>query len=251
MRPGDGGLGDGHHRFAVQGGMNALPKHLAAALVDLGVQIQTGVQVTAVAVVEDGWQVQAVGGGPWRCRCLVLTAPAPQALALLAPSAAGRGAALDDGDREALQRIAYAPCLCALCAIDGRVWLPAPGAVQRPQADISWIADNQRKGISPYAPVFTLHGSPAWSAAHSQEPDEALLESFRGGLDEWASGKIEYREIQIKRWRYALPVVLHPQPFLRAGGLPPLYFGGGAVGSPRIEGAALSGLAIGARVWGL
>ena len=50
---------------------------------------------------------------------------------------------------------------------------------------------------------------------------------------------------QLKRWRYSIPTALHPDPFLKAGDLPPLYFGGDAFGGPRIEGAALSGMAIG------
>ena len=53
------------------------------------------------------------------------------------------------------------------------------------------------------------------------------------------------RAAEIKRWRYALPTILHPQPYLRAQGYPPLFFGGDGFGSPRIEGAVLSGLAIG------
>jgi predicted NAD/FAD-dependent oxidoreductase len=127
------------------------------------------------------------------------------------------------------------------------VWLPAPGAVQRPSADIAWIADNQRKGISPYAAVFTLHGGSAWSAAHFTDPDEALRDTFCAALDEWASGgSVHMHEMQIKRWRYALPVVLHPQPYLRAEGLPPLYFGGDGFGAPRVEGAVQSGLEIAA-----
>ena len=63
--------------------------------------------------------------------------------------------------------------------VDGSVWLPAPGAVQRPHDQISWIADNQRKGISPAATVLTLHGSPGWSAAHYDDADSALISAFR------------------------------------------------------------------------
>lgn len=232
---------DGHARYAVHGGMNSLAQFLVGQLAQQGVQVETGVQATAAAPSENGWQMQDDSGRIWRSHSLVLTAPVPQSLALLAAA----GVTLPSDQQAALQAIAYAPCLCALCWAEGTVWLPAPGAVQRPQADIAWIADNQRKGISPYAPIFTLHASPAWSAAHFEDPDEALLETFCTALSQWtAGGKLQNREVQIKRWRYALPTVLHPERCLRVENLPPLYFGGDAFGSPRIEGAVLSGLAV-------
>lgn len=241
----DGSLGpealnDGHPRYAVQGGMNSLPKYLAGELLRQGVRIETNVRVMGVTHDRDHWRVHDDTGRLWRSRSLVLTPPAPQSLALLAG-----GVVLPPNQQAALQSIRYAPCLCALCSAAGAVWLPAPGAVQRPQADITWIADNQRKGISPYAAVFTLHAGPAWSAVHYDAPDEVLLDKFCAALNEWTTDKLHHRDMQIKRWRYALPTVLHPAPYLRAGGLPPLYFGGDAFGLPRVEGAVLSGLAVG------
>ncbi len=242
----DGSLGgaaanDGHPRYAAHGGMNSLAQHLAAALSHQGVPVVTGAQVVAAAPDGEGWSVRDDSGRVWRSHSLVLTAPVPQSLAVLAAG----GVTLESHQQRALQAVTYAPCLCALFWVDDTVWLPAPGAVQRPQADIAWIADNQRKGISPYAPVFTLHASPAWSAAHFDDPDEALLAAFCAALSEWtSSGKFQSREVQIKRWRYALPTTVHGERWLAAAGLPPLYFGGDAFGSPRIEGAVLSGLAI-------
>ena len=45
--------------------------------------------------------------------------------------------------------------------------------------------------------------------------------------------------------RYALPTQLNPAPYLFDTQTAPIYFGGDAFGSSRVEGAALSGLAIG------
>ena len=234
---------DGHARYAVHGGMNSLPKHLAAELGRQGGTIATNIKAIRTLPEEAGWSVQDDSGHTWRSRSLVLTPPAPQSLALMAAG----GVALPPQQHAALAAITYAPCLCALCWVEGTVWLPAPGAMQRPGADIAWIADNQRKGISPYAPIYTLHGGPAWSAAHYEDSDETLKETFCAALNEWTnSGKVFVRETQIKRWRYALPVTLHPEPYLRAAGLPPLFFGGDGFGAPRVEGAVLSGLKIAA-----
>jgi predicted NAD/FAD-dependent oxidoreductase len=147
-----------------------------------------------------------------------------------------------------LARIAYAPCLCGLFWLEGALALPAPGALQRPGADISWVADNQAKGISPDATLITVHASPAYSQANYDAPDEELLATFQAALQPFTAGRVQTHAVQLKRWRYALPTVIHPDRFLQAQGLPPLLFGGDAFGHPRIEGAALSGLAMGERI---
>jgi hypothetical protein len=235
-----GAMGDGHPRYAVRSGMNALPKHLAAEYSLQGVQIVTSVKVVAVTQAQGTWTVSADDGQAWRGRSLILTPPAPQSRDLLATS----GVELTADDSRALAAITYAPCLCAMLLVNGSVWLPAPGAVQRPHDAIAWIADNQRKGISPAATVLTLHGSPGWSAAHYDDPDGELIAAFRAALAPWITGSDLLGSAEIKRWRFALPTVLHPEPYLRPGGLPPLYLGGDGFASPRVEGAALSGLAI-------
>ncbi len=48
---------DGHPRYAVRDGMNAMAKHLAAQLVKRkGVDIQTGVTVASIAQAGEGWE---------------------------------------------------------------------------------------------------------------------------------------------------------------------------------------------------
>ena len=50
-------------------------------------------------------------------------------------------------------------------------------------------------------------------------------------------------EISLARWRYSWVTTLHPDPCLVASYDPPLLFCGDAFGQPKVEGAALSGLA--------
>ena len=247
-----GAVGDGHPRYAVRSGMNALPKHLAALHRAKGAEILTGAKVASAAHTEATWVVTTDDGQVWYSRSLVLTPPVPQSLGILDAG----GVKLAANERQALAAVTYAPCLCAMLQVDGSVWLPAPGAVQRPHDDVAWIADNQRKGISPAATVLTLHGSPGWSAAHYGDSDEELISAFRTALNPWLeprsqsgpksapAGSELLGAAEVKRWRYALPTVLHPESYLRPAGVPPLYLGGDGFGLPRVEGAALSGLAI-------
>lgn len=225
---------DGHPRYAITNGFTAVPKHLAHNL-----DVRTGVRLTQVTNVSSGWQAIDAHGTRYAGRALLLTPPVPQSLALLDAGAV----TLVPDDRAALERIAYAPCICGMFWVEGEVDLPEPGALQRPGAPISWIADNQRKGISPAARLITVHAAPDYSRELYALPDAEKLAAVRAALEPLLAPGATIREAQLQRWRYALPTVTHLERALVAADLPPLAFAGDAFNGPRVEGAALSGLA--------
>jgi hypothetical protein len=226
---------DGHPRYAVHGGMNALTRYLAGELTDQA-EIRVNTTLTSLTPDDDGWWATDSAGEVYRAKALLLTPPVPQALALV-------GNALTEHDRATLERITTAPCLCGMFKIEGETTLPAPGAVQRPDGEITWIADNQRKGISPAARIVTVHAGPVYSKLIYDWPEADVLDRMEEELTQWLApaARIVYREY--KRWRYALPTLLHPERTLLAAGVPPLAFAGDAFREARVEGAALSGLA--------
>jgi renalase len=230
-----GAEGEGYPRYAIRGGMNALAKHLAQ-----GLDVTTNVRIDALHPAGDGWQAVAEDGRIFTADRVILTAPVPQSLAMLEKG----GTALHPEDRAALERIVYAPCVAGIFHVEGNVHLPEPGALQQPGAPIAWVADNQRKGISPNARLITVHAGPTLSQAlWETDPDTALDELRTQGLHLFLDPAARILSAQIKRWLYALPEVIHPAPYLLAQDLPPLLCAGDAFGSPRMEGAALSGLA--------
>lgn len=230
---------DGHARYAIRDGMNELAKHLAR-----GLDVRSNICLVSVSQTEDGWQVTTDQGGSMRAGALILTPPVPQSLMLID---AGK-VLLQSQDREILESISYEPCLTAMFKIEGSVNLPPPGAVQRLKAPISWIADNQRKGISPNALVVTAQASPAYSRQLWEVADDKVISAFRVDLMPFLGTRTRIVEAELKRWRYSMPVNHYPEKYLRAEGLPPLFFAGDAFGGPRIEGAFLSGLAAGAEL---
>lgn len=233
----DGSLGeatDGHPRYAVHGGMNALTRYLASEVADRA-DIRVNVTLTSIVADETGWWATDSSGEVYRAKALLMTPPVPQSLALV-------GNSLTPEDRAALERITIAPCLCGMFKIEGETTLPTPGALQHPDGEITWIADNQRKGISPNARIITVHAGPAYSQLIYDWPEADVLDRMQEELEQWLApeARIVYREY--KRWRYALPTVRHPERSLVAEAVPLLVFAGDAFMEARVEGAVLSGL---------
>jgi predicted NAD/FAD-dependent oxidoreductase len=241
----DGSLGTtpatGYPRYAAQGGMQALAAHLAA---DLPVQINT--RIVSIMPGGTGWTATDSSGGIYHAGALILTPPIPLALGLLDHDAAP----LSFATRTILEHVDYTPCLSGLFWLNGNIHLPEPGAVQRPNATITWIADNRRKGISPGATLVTVHAGPDYSRQYWDRPDTEALNALATALQLFKDYRTEIAQAHLDHWRYAMPITTYRERYLAADGLPPLVFAGDAFGGPRVEGAALSGLAAAEHVAG-
>ncbi len=231
---GEGG-NDGHPRYRGSEGMTSIPKFLAANL-----DVRTGEKVLELQQVDEGWRAVCGSGLSISAGASVITAPAPQALAL----AQSGGYELDRDVREALERIVYDPCLAVMALLSESAGIPAPGGVQIKDEPLDWIGDNRQKGISEQ-PALTVHGGPNWSREHYEDPEDDVtaklisLASNQLGTDLSAL----VRETSLHRWRYSWVTESHPEPYLATPDGPPLVFCGDGFGQPKVEGAALSGLA--------
>jgi renalase len=220
---------DPYPRYVGVGAMTAVPKHLAQRL-----NVRVSARVTQVHQSEAGdWQVETEGGEQFQAQHLLMTAPLPQTLALLPPLP----------PLEGLQQIQYSPCLAVMVVLpecDFR--LPAPGGLKIDSEPLAWIAQNDLKGLSSAQPALTLHAGPETSTALWDAPEEeviaTLLQAARQQFEiPWAPVAQ-----QVMRWRYAFPKNPHSQLFVQPA--PGLWLAGDAFGGGRVEGAALSGLAV-------
>lgn len=227
---------DGHPRYAVRGGMHALARHLAE-----GLDVRLRATLTAIAQQGAGWLVQDDRDQRYSTRALLLTPPVPAILPLLHAAGIPRA----EADNTALNMIHFAPCLAGIFWIDGAVQLPEPGALQQPDAAITWIADNQRKGLSPDATLITVHAGTATSDSLWSQSDAEVLAVLESALRQHTAEDAHIVQQDLIRWRYAQPLALYPARYLQLADLPPLIFAGDAFGGPRVEGAALSGIAAG------
>jgi renalase len=225
---------DRQPRYAIRGGMVALAEHLAA-----GLDINLNTRLTIVALNGDGWLARDEKGQTYTASALLLTPPVPLSLKMLT---AGQ-VVLSAADHMALENLEYDPCLTGLFRVEGPVYLPEPGAVQRPNAPITWIADNRRKGLSPDTTLITVQASAEYSRQIWHLPDWEALVALEAGLRQFKDPATQIIESRLERWLYSVPVRPYPNRCLHSINLPSLVFAGDSFGSPRVEGAALSGLA--------
>jgi renalase len=228
--PGKPYMPDGHPRYIGSPGMTALAKHLAR-----GLDVRTGIRAAAVSGYPDRWKVILEHGEALDAGALILTPPMPQSLALLDSG----GVALECAQRAALQSLTYEPCIALLVTLKGPSRIPEPGGLQNPGNGIAWMADNQRKGISPEATGVTIHADADFSRQYWERDDETVQQTLLAAAQEWLGAPALLREV--KRWRYAKPEAVYPEPCLMTHSRPPLILAGDIFGGPRVEGAFLSG----------
>lgn len=225
---------DGFPRYCGTKGMRSIIDDLAK-----GLDVRTGVNVTALNGKKGSYTLKLGNGEEWNADAVVLTAPVPQALGLLATG----GLKLADTDRKLLEQVDYSPCLTVLAVLDA----PSSGLTEwgglRVQGEyIDWIADNHLKGISGACAV-TIQAMPEFSRERWAEDDDAiaarLLDNAKALL------LAQAKAWRVMRWKLAKPLAVHPFTHVAAAGAPTCVLAGDGFQGYRVEGAAISGMEAG------
>ena len=226
---------DGHPRYRGSRGMTSIPKYLAR-----GLDVRTGERAVRVDASAGGWEVACESGLRLEASALLLAMPVPQALAL----ATSGDYRLPASASQQLEAVSYGPCFALMVLLDGPADVPGPGGMQIKGEPLDWIGDNQRKGISDL-PAITIHAGPEWSSAHFEDDEADVTRRLISFASDHLGTDLSTRVIEssLARWRYSWVTDTHPEPFLAASDNPALLFCGDAFGQPKVEGAALSGLA--------
>ncbi|MEO1057319.1 MAG: FAD-dependent oxidoreductase [Actinomycetota bacterium] len=218
---------DGHPRYVATSGMNSLAKDLAT-----GLDVRCPVMAFAVRASEHGCDVVLDDATVIEGDGVVLTTPLPQAFSLLADSPIELDRSVFHAD--------YDRTIALLAVLDGPPDVGPLGGRQAPDDDVAFVADNQRKGVSD-VPALTLHAAAEWSDAHWDDDIDALAAQ----LEELAMpylGAASIIDRQVKKWRFATPRAVYPEPcWTTLDGR--LVLAGDAFAGPRVEGAHNSGLA--------
>lgn len=210
----------GPMRWAAPGALRSLVEELAGPL-DVRRAAVTGVARTDAGLSVDGRPAAAV----------VLAMPDPQAVPLL-------GEGLESVAKHLTR--AWDPVLALVARFETRAW-QLEGAFVNGDDDLAWVADDgRRRGDD--APVLVAHSTSARAARHLDDPDaaaplltQALMRVL--GLD------VAPVHTLVKRWSLAKPAGARDTAYLLDDRL--LGVCGDGWGSPKVEGAYLSGRRLG------
>lgn len=219
---------DGHPRYVGSKGMSGIAKHLASTL-----DVRVNQLVFGLEIDNESYIVITDDGVRHSCDAVILTAPIPQSFSLLF------GAGIDIPQE--MRSIDYDRTLGLLAVLDSpNHSVATPGGLQNPDEVFSFIGDNSAKGISA-APALTFHANPAWSLAHFDDEVAHVHALLTEAAQPWL-GDAHIIDSQVKKWRFATPQKVWPEPCWQVPDHR-IVLAGDAFAGPKMEGAALSGLA--------
>ena len=218
-----------HPRWVAHQGMNSLPKHIAKNL-----DVYLSKEVIKLSYNHQKWTAFCQDGTDYSGIHLLITTPTPQTTRLLETT----HFPLPSNMQHALQNIRYEKGLSILLRLKDPSGLPEPGGIKYDHPKISWIADNQMKGIS-NLPALTIHttsdfATATWEYTHD-EKIELILDEIKSLMT------LSIKSAQTHRWGYTLPINPNKEKSLTSPDLH-LTLAGDAFGGPRVEGSACSGL---------
>ena len=217
---------DGYPRYRGVRGMTDIAKHLAQ-----GLDVRCNTLAFSIAPgATSKWQLKIDDGSVLDADAIIVTCPLPQAYALLVTA----GIELP----ESMLRTEYDRTICLLAVLNQSSALADSGGLQNPDETFSFIADNAIKGISS-ATALTLHANPQFSLEHWDTSTDDVQRLLLERASPWI-GDATVITSQIKKWRLATPLAIWPE---RYWANDMIVLAGDAFGGPKIEGAALSGLA--------
>jgi len=235
MNSPEGLHGETATRWKCEKGMTSFPKLLAE-----GLPLHLSTRIATLEQHDDFWRLQSETGDQFNVKKLLITAPGPQTVALLETLSNVNTTALNR-----IKTIQYDPCLALLVRLKTLSSLPSPGALKlKDNPVLSWLADNQQKGISP-VPSVTLHASPEWSGAQFDADEDSITQAMLDAAKPYLGEQAEFLSTQLMRWRYSQPTPVNQddEPFCVVQNNPALVIAGDGLGGPNVEGAMRSGLA--------
>jgi renalase len=189
------------------------------------------------------WELTDEAGNVYRSKTLLLTLPVPQALDLLVNSQISVEAKLYNS----LRRIQYERSIVGLFVADGSINLDGKGGIYFDKGPISFITDNNIKGINSYKSAISIEMANSFSIENWDKSNNELSELIWELSKEWIRSKI--LDYQIHKWKFSKPLVPYGKSFELIDSDSKLFIAGDAFGGNNIESAYLSGLSAAEQIY--
>lgn len=187
---------------------------------------------------KDGvWNVFMNNGDNMFAKDLILTMPVPQVIDLFKKSELP----IDSDIINNLKKIKYQRTITALVILESESKLNKVGSVKLNNADISYITNNNLKGINHNKTAITIEATNEFSIANWELSDERVIDKMLESSAKWLKGEV--LDYQIHRWNYSIPTQSYNKPFEFITNPGPIYIIGDAFKGDNAESAFLSGRA--------
>jgi predicted NAD/FAD-dependent oxidoreductase len=217
-------------RYVGTNGMRGIPEFLAAGLdLRLATPVDRLERTASGVAAFSGPENVGEGSG------VIVTPPVPQTLALLRA-----GDVIPPPEVESmLADVSYDATLAVMAQLDGPAGLP-DGHLSPPGQPIAWLADNQRKGVSPL-PAVTIHSTPEFAAERLNADRNRWVPLLCDHASRYLGADIT--SATGHRWRYSRPQTTLKTAAVGFRSPAPIVLAGEVFAGARVEGAFLSGLA--------
>lgn len=235
-------FGEHHARYMSPNGMNALAKALAN---ELPVRLNT--EISEIKEQDNGFLLTTTLGEKIYAAAVLVTAPAPQAKALLIRGQLPLAQPVIDQ----LDAIRFHPCHVGLFQLTEAPPLPESGHLDNDLPEgVMRIVDHYQKGISA-AHTVSVYMTGAWSLGHDDNTDRDILAEVSTIVAPYIDPR-HVLSVQLKKWRYAEAIEFLRQPYMTVTAAQPLLIAGDAflaasdkATHTRLESAFISGVLAG------
>ena len=223
-----------HPRYRGSPAMNIIAKNIATRL---PIKLKT----KALKISREGeiWKTSFSNDEEIISKAILITTPVPQAIEIIDQS----NVVLSKLVKKRLDTISYESCYAIMAILDKPSKIPSPGSISISDDIVSWISDNQQKGISEIPAITILSNLDYLEYKNADIKD--LEQSIIDSAEKYSEAKV--KSYQTHFWRYSKPLEQDAQRFVEANintSLPPLFLAGDAMAGPRVEGAFMSGFCV-------
>jgi hypothetical protein len=213
-----------------RGGIRDIAFELSTSL-----DILNTVLVKNISWIGDYWEISSEKDNVFNSHSLLLTMPIPQIIDLLTNSKIE----IPNDIRKDLKEVEYERNIVGMFILESESQLKNKGGMEFLNGDISFITDNNLKGINKHKTAVTVEMSDEFSRGNWSLTEEELFFKIKEIAAEYLGSEII--DYKIHRWKFSRPSRSYRKKFEFFHSPSPIFLAGDAFGGSSVESAYISG----------